>query len=173
MTDDSVKYELLVEKALRGVVREVLEVAGRLGLHDKQHFYVTFRTSHPKLKMPQWLLANHPDEMSIVLQHQFWDLSVNEDGFEVTLSFGGKPERLCIPFAAITAFSDPAAKFGLQFRLQGEAAQAGAPDHGTAQAVAAADDVQADDAQTDGGPADGTEADQSDNVVALDAFRKK
>lgn len=169
MTEESVKYELLVEKALRGVVREVLESASRLGLHDKQHFYVTFRTSHPKLKMPQWLLANHPDEMSIVLQHQFWDLGVTDDGFEVTLSFGGKPERLCIPFAAITAFSDPAAKFGLQFRLHGDSL---APD---AEGVAAAlDHLHADDMDeaADLDDAD-DDAPQSGKVVALDAFRKK
>ena len=167
MTDESVKYELLVEKALRGVVRDVLEAAGRLGLHDKQHFYVTFRTAHPKLKMPQWLLANHPDEMSIVLQHQFWDLSVNEDGFEVTLSFGGKPERLCIPFAAITAFSDPAAKFGLQFRLHGEALE-----HDETPEAPHLDQPEPEAVEEPAETDDG-DADQSGKVVALDAFRKK
>lgn len=172
MTDDSVKYEQLVEKALRGVVRDVLEVASRLGLHDKQHFYVTFRTSHPKLRMPQWLLANHPDEMSIVIQHQFWDLSANEEGFEVTLSFGGKPENLYIPYSAITAFSDPAAKFGLQFRLHTETST-GAEDGSifghSPESSGAEDD---DDVAVDADAADDDQG-QSGKVVALDAFRKK
>ena len=149
-------YEQLVEKALRAVVRDVIEIAGREGLSGDQHFYLTFRTTDPHNRLPPWLLANHPEEMSIILQHQFWDLSVVDDAFEVTLSFGGKPERLHIAIAAITAFSDPAAKFELQFRTHfpsdDTAVPSSPPAEGEGEAVAVS---------------------ASDNVVTLDAFRKK
>ena len=147
-------YEQLVEKALRGVVHDVLEIAGRDGLYGDQHFYLTFRTTDAKNHLPPWLLVNHPQEMSIILQHQFWDLSVDNEAFEVTLSFGGKPERLRIAFSAISSFSDPAAKFDLQFRTQiiDEALEAE-----TAPELPKANNSSSD----------------SDNVVTLDAFRKK
>ena len=154
---EGANYEKLVEKALRSVVRESLEIASREGLCGDQHFYLTFRTTDPRNRMPQRLLVNHPHEMSVILQHQFWDLAVTDDAFEVTLSFGGKPERLHIALEAITAFSDPAAKFELQFRSHFPS------DEDEIDHASPAPQPQP---ETAGGSA-------SDNVVTLDAFRKK
>ncbi len=106
----------MVEAALRGVVREALARAAAKGLPGAHHFYITFRTRFPGVALPDYLGQQYPDEMTVVLEHQFWDLDVSEACFSVTLSFQNKPERLVIPFDAITAFADPAVKFGLQFQ---------------------------------------------------------
>jgi hypothetical protein len=106
----------MVEAALRGVVREALARATASGLPGTHHFYITFKTKFPGLKLSDTLLAQYPEEMTIVLEHQFWDLEVEEERFAVTLSFQGKPERLSVPFDAITSFTDPSVKFGLQFQ---------------------------------------------------------
>ncbi len=153
-------YEQLVETALRRVVHDVLDIAGREGLYGDQHFFMTFLTSDPRNTIPQWLMVNHPSEMSIILQHQFWDLSVDDEAFSVTLSFGGKPERLRVMLDTVTAFSDPASKFELQFR---------APAAEAPQKLAAA--PMADKSDTDETTPD--ENGNGDNVVTLDAFRKK
>ncbi len=116
----SLSYERMVEDALRGVLRQALRITESQGLPGSHHFYITFDTTHPSVRMPESLRALHPNEMTIVLQHQFWDLKVNEDGFEITLSFSGQSQRLKIPFAAVTAFADPHAKFGLQFHVEFE-----------------------------------------------------
>lgn len=113
---EELRYDKMVEEALRGVVRESLAFAAEHGLPGDHHFYITFRTHLPGVAVPDYARARHPDEMTIVLQHQFWDLDVDETGFSVTLSFSGKSERLVIPFDAITGFADPSAKFGLQFQ---------------------------------------------------------
>jgi hypothetical protein len=116
MSVEELRYDKMVEDALRGVVRDALEFAAAHGLPGDHHFYVTFRTHFPGVAIPAHLKARHPDEMTIVLQHQFWDLNIEPDQFCVTLSFSGKSERLVIPFAAISGFADPSAKFGLQFQ---------------------------------------------------------
>lgn len=110
----------MVEDALRGVLRQALKITEAQGLPGAHHFYVTFDTTHPGLRIAPSLKALHPNEMTIVLQHQFWDLVVGEDRFEITLSFSGVSQRLSIPFAAVTAFADPHAKFGLQFHVEFE-----------------------------------------------------
>ena len=115
MAQDLFDYPKMVETALRGVVREVLARTGRDGLRGAHHFYVSFRTRAQGVVLPDHLLATYPEEMTIVLQHQFWGLEVRDQNFSVTLSFQSKPEQLTIPFAAITSFADPSAKFGLQF----------------------------------------------------------
>src|SRR5579862_1421179 len=115
----------MMERAIRGVVREALAVAASKGLPGAHHFYITFRTDTPGVALPDHLLAKYPGEMTVVLEHQFWDLEVTEEAFSVTLSFGSKPARLTIPFAAITTFADPSVQFGLQFK-QGEADATGA-----------------------------------------------
>ncbi len=143
----------MVEAALRGVVREALARTAANGLPGAHHFYITFRTRFPGLTLPDHLCQQYPDEMTVVLEHQFWELEVSEQCFSVTLSFQNKPERLVIPFDAITAFADPAVKFGLQFQ---EAA--GAPDPAPAEPAPARPDAA---------------ADKAGEVVALDAFRKK
>ncbi|TAN55400.1 MAG: hypothetical protein EPN20_20275, partial [Magnetospirillum sp.] len=116
MPVEELRYDKMVEDALRGVVRDALTFAAEQGLPGDHHFYVTFRTHYPGVALPKHVLARHPDEMTIVLQHQFWDLDVSFEQFAVTLSFSGKSERLVIPFTAVTGFADPSAKFGLQFQ---------------------------------------------------------
>ena len=123
--DDPLDYGRLVREALRDVARQALRVAASEGLPGEHHFYLTFRTSHPGVGLSPGLRARYPDQMTIVLQHQFRDLAVGEDAFSVTLRFGGAPERVHVPFAALVAFADPAAKFGLQFEAPAETAAAG------------------------------------------------
>jgi uncharacterized protein len=115
MAIDHIRYDLLAQEALRGVVRTVLEDAARNGLPGEHHFYITFATRMGGVRLSPRMLEQYPKEMTIVLQHQFWDLRVTDSGFEVGLSFGGVPERLAVPFAAIKGFFDPSVQFGLQF----------------------------------------------------------
>ncbi|GJE29740.1 SspB family protein [Methylobacterium organophilum] len=115
MAEDLIRYDLLVQDALRGVVRKVLSDAARDGLSGEHHFYISFRTEAPGVRMSQRLREKYPQDMTIVLQHQFWDLGVTEHAFEVGLSFSGVPERLLIPFDALSGFFDPSVQFGLKF----------------------------------------------------------
>ena len=115
MAQDLFQYEKMVETALRGVAREALAKAARDGLRGDHHFYISFSTGAPGVVIPPQLLAKYPEEMTIVLQHQFWGLEVGEAEFSATLSFSGRMDRLTVPFAAITTFADPSVKFGLQF----------------------------------------------------------
>ena len=112
---DQIRYDLLTQQALRGVVRSVLADAAKKGLPGDHHFFITFNTKADGVRMSDRLRAQHPQDMTIILQHQFWDLTVNDHGFEVGLSFGGITERLAIPFDAINGFFDPSVQFGLQF----------------------------------------------------------
>jgi uncharacterized protein len=112
---DQIRYDLLTQQALRGVVRTVLADAAKKGLPGEHHFFITFATRADGVRMSDRLRAQYPDEMTVILQHQFWDLTVSDTGFEVGLSFGGITERLGIPFDAINAFVDPSVQFGLQF----------------------------------------------------------
>lgn len=149
---DLLRYDKMVESALRGVVREALARAAANGLPGAHHFYITFRTRSPGIRIPDHLATQYPDEMTIVLEHQFWDLEVTEPCFAVTLSFQNRPERLVIPFESITAFADPAVKFGLQFQAAPAEAEAEAPVPAEAKPE---------------------KADKPGEVVALDTFRKK
>jgi uncharacterized protein len=115
MAVDHIRYDLLAQEALRGVLRTVLSDAAKNGLPGDHHFFVTFDTCAEGVRLSQRMRAQYPKEMTIILQHQFWDLAVNEEAFEVGLSFGGVPERLSIPFAAVKGFFDPSVEFGLQF----------------------------------------------------------
>jgi hypothetical protein len=119
MPEDGLDYAQLVREALLDVPRRALRLTARTGLPGEHHFYLSFRTDHPGVAVSPALKARHPGEMTIVLQHQYWDLAVGDDAFSVTLRFGGAPERVHVPFAALTAFVDPAARFGLRFD-QGE-----------------------------------------------------
>ncbi|MCH8090744.1 MAG: hypothetical protein IIC57_00170 [Proteobacteria bacterium] len=116
MDKDSLQYDKMVEAALRGVVRQALAEVAESGLTGNHHFFVTFKTGHPGVRIPAHLEAEFPDEMTIVLQHQFWGLEAGEDAFDVTLGFNDVQERLTVPYAALTAFVDPSVKFGLQFQ---------------------------------------------------------
>jgi hypothetical protein len=117
---DHIRYDLLTQQALRGVVRTVLADTAKKGLTGDHHFYISFDTQADGVRISQRLLAQYPEEMTIILQHQFWDLTVSDDSFEIGLSFGGVPERLNVPFDAINGFFDPSVQFGLQFEPVGE-----------------------------------------------------
>jgi hypothetical protein len=116
--DDTLQYDKLVESALKGVVRSALEIVKKHGLTGGHHFYITFRTSHPQVVVPKYLQEKYPDEMTIVLQYQFYNLEVEETRFSVSLSFNNVQEHLVVPFAAIVGFADPSVKFGLQFHTR-------------------------------------------------------
>src|SRR3546814_6119253 len=113
---DLLRYVRMVERALRGVLRETLVQVGRHGLPGNHHLYITFRTDHPDVRLAEHLRAKYPNEMTIVIQYQFWDLELDEAAFAVSLSFNDVRERLYIPFEAVTAFADPSVSFGLQFQ---------------------------------------------------------
>jgi hypothetical protein len=117
---DLIRYDLLVQDALKGVVRKVLGDAARNGLSGDHHFYISFRTDFPGVRLSNRLREKYPQDMTIILQHQYWDLGVTEHAFEVGLSFSGVPERLLVPFDAVTGFFDPSVQFGLKFELSGE-----------------------------------------------------
>ena len=156
MVQDLFDYPQMVETALRGVVREALARAGQDGLRGAHHFYVSFRTDVPGVALPDYLLDKYPEEMTIVLQHQFWGLQVGDQEFSVTLSFQNRPEQLIIPFAAVTSFADPSVKFGLQFEVP-----AVKPRNTAALAV----NVSAEEAPKP--------PRQAAEIVTLDKFRKK
>ena len=170
MADDLIRYDVLAQEALRGLVRKVLSEVAHTGLPGEHHFFVTFDTRHPGARVSSRLRAQYPGEMTVVLQHQFWDLRVSEQAFEVGLSFNGVPEHLFIPFEAITSFVDPHASFGLKFdagaRLPALEAERSAPSE-TASPVPARAPLPVAEATEPGA----TPAPAS--VVSLDAFRKK
>ena len=160
--DSLIPYDEIVQEALRAVVGRVLRQIERSGstLPGAHHFYITFKTGAPGISIPPHLRERFPDEMTIVIQNKFWDLNVGEDGFSVGLSFNQIPAKLAVPYAAITAFVDPAVDFGLQFQALG-AGTAPEP-HENAQ----------NDSPERGGEA-GVEGDDGSNVVTVDFGRKK
>jgi uncharacterized protein len=162
MTEDLLQYDRLVERALKNVVREALQYVAAHGLPGAHHLYITFRTDYPGVDIPDALRAKYPIEMTIVLQYQFWDLIIGDEGFQVTLSFNDRHQRLVIPFAAVNAFADPSVNFALQF----QPVEATAPDADTA--------IEADTAADTGeGAASGGAEPKDDNIIPLDTFRKK
>jgi hypothetical protein len=127
MAVDHIRYDILAQEALRGVVQTVLKDAAKNGLPGEHHFYITFDTRAEGVRMPPRLLAQFPEAMTIVLQHQFWDLVVGDTSFEVGMSFGGIPERLTVTFASIKEFVDPSVPFGVKFEQITEGAATAAP----------------------------------------------
>lgn len=148
---DHIRYDLLTQQALRGVVRNVLTDTAKKGLPGEHHFYISFQTHAEGVRLSDRLRAQYPEEMTIILQYQFWDLVVTEQGFEVGMSFGGIPEKLYVPFTAVTGFFDPSVQFGLQFEEIGEdqapAQGAAKPGHGGAAEAAAEGKAQRSPAQ--------------------------
>jgi uncharacterized protein len=126
MPDHLIRYDLLAQQALRGVVRTVLSDVAKNGLPGEHHFKITFNTAASGVRLSKRLRAQYPETMTIILQHQFWNLAVGEAAFEVGLSFGGVMERLAVPFDSIIAFHDPAAQFAFQFEaIEAEAGEGG------------------------------------------------
>jgi hypothetical protein len=186
MAEDLIRYDILAQDALRGVVRKVLSEVARTGLPGEHHFFVTFATRAPGVRVSSRLLAQYPEEMTIVLQHQFWDLNVTEHAFEVGLSFNNIPERLLVPFTAIKAFADPSVQFGLQFEIAKIAPETdeepAAAEPAKPVAVAPVTELAPQPApapQPATAAAEGEEESEAETaapaaeVVSLDAFRKK
>jgi hypothetical protein len=160
MSDDApdslIPYDEIVQEALRAVVGRVLGEVGEAGdLPGEHHFYITFKTRAPGVDIPDHLMERFPDEMTIVLQKRFWDLTVSDEGFSIGLSFNQVPAILVVPFAAITGFVDPAVNFALQFQAQIEGVEPETADH----------------AENDPPPIEPVE--DGSNVVAVDFKRKK
>jgi hypothetical protein len=185
--NDRFHYDALVDDALRSVVRRVLTQVADKGLPGSHHFYISFRSADAGVHLPEYLRAKYPEEMTIVLQHQYWDLVVHNDSFEVTVSFNKQQERIKVPFAALSAFVDPSVRFGLQFDRKDKA---GAPAEKAESApptplpapekrpplaapggTGAATEPKA-DAAAEGG-AEGKPEDPASKIVKLDNFRKK
>lgn len=176
MATDLIRYDVLTRDALRGVLRQVLIDAAEHGLPGEHHFYITFLSTAEGVKLSPRLLAQYPQEMTVILQHQFWDLVVTEDRFEVGLSFGGIPERLVVPFSAINRFFDPSVQFGLQFETIDQAAADSAAGGATAAEPLAGHDVPAlaaDETAADGSDDEPSNPGGGAQVVRLDRFRKK
>jgi uncharacterized protein len=172
MATDHIRYDVLARDALRGVLRRVLTDAAEHGLPGEHHFFITFLSTADGVKLSPRLLAQYPEEMTIILQHQFWDLVVTEDRFEVGLSFGGIPERLVVPFAAIKSFLDPSVQFGLQFEPSEATAETSAaklPAVAPASALPVAAPEPAEESKDD----EPAKTSEGAEVVRLDRFRKK
>ena len=169
MAKDFIGYKALTDSALRGVVRDALRRIEKSGLIGAHHFYLTFKTHFEGVDIPDFLKEQYPDEMTIILQHQYWALKIKDDYFEVTLTFKKLPAPLHIPFAALTAFFDPGVQFGLQFQGENDAKSSGPmmvpmgqPENGSEKATEQ--------------PADAPQekpAAPAGEVVSLDSFRKK
>ncbi|HEX4368996.1 MAG TPA: ClpXP protease specificity-enhancing factor SspB [Rhodopila sp.] len=169
--DSLLPYETWIEQALRHVVAQAIEHVAAHGLPGGHHFYITFRTDHAGVNIPQRIRAQYPTEMTIVLQHQFWDLGFDRDTnmIQVGLSFGGVPSKLFIPLDAVVEFADPHIRYGLRFQAaETPAADTSAAETPTAEAAPAAAPAQA-EAEADP-PAKDAEPAQ---VVSLDAFRRR
>jgi hypothetical protein len=173
MAEDQIRYDILAQEALRGVMRKVLAEVARTGLPGNHHFFITFLTGAPGVRISSRLRERYPEQMTIVIQYQYWDLKVSETGFEVGLSFSDVPEKLEIPFSAVRGFYDPSVNFELEFDVKAEAPaeietkleqQPAAPAEKKAEPIRKAEEKPA---LVD------TSAGKGADVVSLDAFRKK
>ena len=184
MGKDLIGYNTLVESGLRSVVREALRQVAAEGWPGTHHAYITFKTAAPGVELPDSLLARHPDELTIVLQHQFWGLEVEDDSFAVTLSFNKAGQRIVVPFAALTSYADPSVKFGLQFGVppeaRGEAPSKTRGDKALPEADAAeaggeavAPEARGEETSPEAGGEETAPEAGGEKVVALDRFRKK
>jgi hypothetical protein len=169
MATDHIRYDVLARDALRGVLRQVLADAAEHGLPGDHHFFITFLSTADGVKLSPRLLAQYPEEMTVILQHQFWDLVVTDDRFEVGLSFGGIPERVVVPFNAIKSFFDPSVQFGLTFEPSDAVPETPATNLPAVPAPAVPP-VAAPAAENQDEPAKPSEGAE---VVRLDRFRKK
>ncbi len=178
MSEDLMRYDRMVEDAMRGVVRAALQRTAAEGLPGEHHFYITFHTEAEGVEIPGWLRERYPEEMTIVLQHRFRDLEVGESGFSVTLSFNEVPARLVVPYSAIGAFADPSVRFGFTFAQESEgedeAAEAAGDETAPPESDAAGPDAPESE-KPDSATAESDEAAAAagdETVVSLDRFRK-
>jgi hypothetical protein len=172
MARDFIGYQALQDAALRGVVRDALRRIEKQGLIGSHHFYITFRTKFAGVDIPDFLREQYPEEMTIILQHQFWGLKIGEERFEVTLTFKKLPATLVVPFAALTAFFDPGVNFGLQFRGPEGDVKSTAPTM-LPQPAPEQNREKTAEPTKDGEPAADKPAAAPGEVVSLDSFRKK
>jgi uncharacterized protein len=166
MPEDLMRYDVLTQEALRGVVKAALAKVAASGLPGEHHFFIAFNTRADGVQMSERLRQRYPREMTIVLQHQFYNLNIRDDAFEVELSFNEIPERLVVPFAALKGFLDPSVQFGLQFEAM-QVGEAPAMQTDAQQELAPVDKGESKTAETSA-----EEAEEA-KVVSLDAFRKK
>jgi hypothetical protein len=186
--NDRFHYDALVDDALRSVVRRVLTQVADKGLPGSHHFYISFRSTDPGVMLPDYLRAKYPEEMTIVLQHQYWDLIIGPDSFEVTVSFNKQQERIKVPFAALSAFVDPSVRFGLQFDRKDKAPASDktadkveaatpaptplpAPEKRPPLAAPPTGEVKPEPGAPE--PAEAKPEDAASKIVKLDSFRKK
>ena len=140
MPDDALDYQALIREALRGVVQDAMLQVAEDGFPGEHHFYLGFRTDDPDVQIPGYLRERYPEEITVVLQRQYWDLEVDDDGFSVTLAFDARHERIAVPWSALTSFVDPVAEFALRFPAEGEeGGEAGAEDEADEDAEGSAD----------------------------------
>lgn len=158
MSTSALPYQQWIDQALREVIRQALRHAEHFGLPGQHHYYITFRTGAEGVQMSPRLRAQHSDEMTIVLQHQFWDLAIDDEAFSVTLKFGGKRDHLRVPFQTITGFADPAVNFALQFKPAASPGDQAEPD---------------DEVRDTSAPEPAQDRPESGSVIPLDTFRKK
>lgn len=183
MAEDRIRYDILAQEALRGVMRKVLAEVANTGLPGDHHFFITFLTTAPGVRVSSRLKERYPEQMTIVLQYQYWDLKVSETGFEVGLSFADIPETLSVPFSAVRGFYDPSVNFELEFDVKTEEEEAAAQSEAGEPEAAAPGPKGAKTARKNGSDDKSTpdEAahegedgeDKGADVVSLDAFRKK
>jgi hypothetical protein len=162
MTTDHIRYDLLTQEAMRSVIRAALQDAATRVLLGEHHFFIAFDTRAPGVKLPPRVQAQYPERMTIVLQHQYWDLQVTDEAFEVGLSFNSVRERLHVPFSAITGFEDPSVKFAMHFAD---------PNETPGEAAAAPEEAAPDEATS--GETPGPDEKPSAEIVRIDRFRKK
>ena len=176
MPEDLMRYDQLAQSALKGVVREALRKVEKSGLPGEHHFFIQFNTRYPGVSIGERLAAKYPREMTVVLQHQFYNLQVTEERFQVELTFDNIPEKLVIPFAAVKGFLDPAVQFGLQFdvaQIEEEQAEKPKPESKLKSEPKSKPDHKSKMAEEPERLTDDEVAAEKPNVVSLDAFRKK
>jgi hypothetical protein len=182
MTEDMIRYDILVQNALRGVIRKVLTEVAKTGLPGNHHFFITFVTNAPGVKVSNRMREQYPEQMTIVLQHQFWELDVSETAFDVGLSFSDVAEKLHVPYSAIRGFYDPSVNFELEFDVENseglapQSEEAAGNDTGEAPASGKGEKpVPLIETAAEPGEADGESGDEDKpgaDVVSLDSFRK-
>lgn len=178
MAEDQIRYDILAQEALRGVMRKVLAEVARTGLPGNHHFFITFMTGAPGVRISSRLRERYPEQMTIVVQFQYWDLKVTETGFEIGLSFSDIPEKLEIPFSAVRGFYDPSVNFELEFEVKAEV-EADEPEEATTEPVAVVKPAERKPESKKKAAAKEKEAQEEQapnkgaDVVSLDAFRKK